>query len=171
MKQRFLKKTIGFLATVFWATVTQAQSPADSVAIMNIINEEVVAWNNGDAQTYAKHFATDGTFTNILGTFFVGQNEFQARHDQIFKGIFNKTVMKQETVSFKFANPDAVIVETLTWVSGFSNQGPPRGAYLDEKGRLRTRLLQVMIRQGNAWKIVAYHNVDVKQGIPVPEPR
>jgi len=171
MKRRILKKTIGFLVILFWAMLTQAQNAADSIAIQNIINEEVVAWNNGDAQTYAKHFAADGTFTNILGTFFVGQKEFQARHDQIFKGIFNQTVMKQETVSFKFTTPDVAIVETLTWVSGFSNQSPPRGTSLDEKGRLRTRLLQVMTRDGNTWKIVSYHNVDVKQGIPVPEPR
>lgn len=40
-----------------------------------------------------------------------------------------------------------------------------------EPARLRTRLLQVVVKQGEEWKVVAYHNVDVKPGTPVPEPR
>jgi hypothetical protein len=60
-------------------------------------------------------------------------------------------------------------VETLTSVSGMP-QTPP-GTVADSKGRLRTRLLQVVVRQGSEWKIVAYHNVDVKPGIPVPDPK
>lgn len=44
------------------------------------------------------------------------------------------------------------------------------GTTADSKGRLCARLLQVVARQGGEWKIVAYHNVDVKPGVPVPEP-
>jgi hypothetical protein len=32
------------------------------------------------------------------------------------------------------------------------------------------RLLQVLTSRGTALKIVAYHNVDVKPGVEVPEP-
>jgi hypothetical protein len=46
-----------------------------------------------------------------------------------------------------------------------------KGTNLDEKGRLRVRLLQVMTKMGDEWMIVAYHNVDIKPGIPAPEPR
>lgn len=45
------------------------------------------------------------------------------------------------------------------------------GTTVDDKGRLRTRLLQVLTKQNEEWKIVAYHNVDVKMGVTVPEPR
>ena len=34
---------------------------------------------------------------------------------------------------------------------------------------LRTRLLQVLVKDGGEWKIAAYHNVDVKSGVEVPE--
>ena len=40
----------------------------------------------------------------------------------------------------------------------------------DEIFATPTRLLQVLARRGTAWKIVAYHNVDVKPGVEVPEP-
>jgi len=39
------------------------------------------------------------------------------------------------------------------------------------KGRLRTRLLQVIVQRNGEWKIVAYHNVDVKSDVPLPEPQ
>ena len=34
---------------------------------------------------------------------------------------------------------------------------------------LRTRLLQVLVKDGGEWKIAAYHNVDVKSGVEGPE--
>ena len=145
-----------------------AQSPADSSAIMNVLKEEVSSWNNGDAETYSKHFAESGTFTNIRGMFFTGHKEFFDRHVYIFKGMFNKTVLQQEVISFRFLNPDVAIVETLTWINGFSKDGQPKGVHIDSKGRLHTRLLQVFKKEANDWKIVVYHNVDLKPDTPVP---
>jgi hypothetical protein len=31
-------------------------------------------------------------------------------------------------------------------------------------------LLQVMAKDGGGWKIVAYHNTDVKSDVPAPDP-
>jgi len=42
---------------------------------------------------------------------------------------------------------------------------------LDTKGRLRSRLLQVMVKDGGEWKIVTFHNTDVKPDVPVPDPQ
>ena len=127
-----------------------------------------MAWNKGDAVAYSRQFAKEGTFTNIQGMFFIGQKVFIDKHDQIFKGIFNKTVLESKLVSLKFIRPDVAVVETLAAVSGFA-AGPPPGAHLDAKGRLYTRLLQVIVKDSADWKIVSYHNVDVKPGIPIPE--
>ena len=148
-------------------TIVDAQSTADSIAIQKILQEEVVSWNKSDAETYSRHFAKDGTFTNLAGLFFTGHKAFLDRHDLIFKG----TEMRQNLVSLKFIRDDVAIVETLTWISGFSKSGLPPGTHPDEKGRLRTRLLQVMTKDEGNWKIVAYHNVDLKPGSPAPEPR
>ena len=141
---------------------------ADEIAIRKIIQDEVAAWNQGDAAAYSRQFAADGTFTNIRGQFFTGYEAYLKQHDVIFQGIFKNTSLQQDIVSLKFNGPDVAVVETLTSVSGMSETAP--GTAKDSKGRLRTRLLQVVVRQGGEWKIVAYHNVDVKPGIPVPEP-
>jgi uncharacterized protein (TIGR02246 family) len=164
-------KIVLILATMLFATMLGAQSAPDEKAVRKVIQDEGAAWNKGDAQAYSRDFATDGTFTNILGMFFRGHKAFQDRHEEIFKGMFRGTVLQQEVVSLKFVRPDVAVVETLTWVSGFSQSGPPPGTHTDAKGRLCTRLLQVLVRDGGEWKIATYHNVDVKPGTPVSEPQ
>jgi uncharacterized protein (TIGR02246 family) len=140
----------------------------DETTIRKIVQDEVAAWNRGDATAYSRHFAKDGTCTNIRGQFFTGHGAFLKQHEVIFEGIFKNTTVQQDIVSLKFIGPDAAIVETLTSLSGMPVTAP--GTVADSKGRLRTRLLQVAARQGGEWKIVAYHNVDVKPGVPIPEP-
>jgi hypothetical protein len=49
---------------------------------------------------------------------------------------------------------------------GSATSAPP-----DAKGRLRTRLLQVMVKEAGDSKITVYHNVDVKPGVTAPEPQ
>ena len=89
----------------------------------------------------------------------------------IFEGRFKQTKLQQDIVSLKFVRPDVAVVEVLTSVTGVVAAQLATGTTGDASGRLRTRLLQVVAKQGAEWKVVAYHNVDVKPGIPVPEPR
>jgi uncharacterized protein (TIGR02246 family) len=140
------------------------QASPDETEVRNIIQDEIAAWNAGDAAAFARHFAADGTFTNIRGQFFTGREAFMEKHDFIFKGIYRGTTMKQDFVSLKFVRPDVAVVETLTAVIGI--QKPLPGMSVDDKGRLRSRLLQVMVKDGGEWKIVAFHNTDVKSDVP-----
>src|SRR5580765_6064500 len=174
MRDRRVKRaavTVAAILVVLSVGAIRAQNNPDETAIRQILDSEVTTWNNGDTDGYSSHFAADGTFTNIRGMFFTGHQEFRDRHEAIFKGEFRGTSLKQEIVSLRFIRPDVAIAETLTWVSEFSKAGPPPGTQVDANGRLRTRLLQVLKKDGGDWKIVVYHNVDVKPGVPVPEPR
>jgi uncharacterized protein (TIGR02246 family) len=158
------------LALVLVATVAAyPQASPDEIAIRNIIQEEITAWNAGDAAAYSRHFAADGTFTNIRGQFFTGREAFIERHDYIFKGPFHGSTLKQDVVSLKFVRPDVAMVEVLTSVTGIQKLSP--GTNTDDKGRLRTRLLQVMVKDKSEWKIAAYHNTDVKSDVPAPDPQ
>ena len=156
---------IVLLAGVF----ATAQSKPDEDAIRKILDEEISTWNQGDTDGYSRHFATDGTFTNVPGMFFTGHKAFRDRHEIIFKGAFQGTTLQLKVVSLRFLAPDVAVCETLTWVSGFKNGAPP-DLHLDSKGRLRTRLLQVMAKRSGEWQTVVYHNVDIKPGVESPEP-
>jgi len=175
MRDRRVKRTAVTVAAILGLVLSvspmRAQNNPDETAIRQILDSEVTTWNKGDTDGYSRHFAAEGTFTNIRGMFFTGHQEFRDRHEAIFKGEFRGTSLKQEIVSLRFIGPDVAIGETLTWVSGFPKAGPPPGTPVDAKGRLRTRLLQVLKKDGGEWKIVVYHNVDVKPGVSVPEPR
>ena len=167
-----IMKTALILTMLFFATKsTPGQGKPEEAAIRNILQEEVAAWNKGDAHAYSQHFAADGTFTNVMGMFFTGHQAFLDRHEEIFKGMFRGTVLRQDVVSLRFVRPETAVVETLTWISGFSPSGPPPGTHADAKGRLRTRLLQVMVKDAGGWKIAVYHNVDVKPTVTAPEPQ
>jgi uncharacterized protein (TIGR02246 family) len=155
--------------SVLLATHLSAQATPDVAAIGAIVQDETDAWNKGDAAAYSRHFATGGTFTNIRGQFFTGQAAFLQQHEVIFQGLFQHTILQQDIVSLAFVGPDVAVVEILTAVSGVAQPAP--GTAMDAKGRLRTRLLQVVARQNGEWRVVAYHNVDVKPGVPVPEPK
>lgn len=149
------------------AAPLSAQTAADSAAIRQIIADEIATWNQGDAVGYSRHFAVEGTFTNIRGQFFVGYDAFLKQHDVIFKSFFRGTTLTQDIVSVTRVASDVVAVDALTAVSGMKQ--PPPGIAFDARGRLRTRLLQVLAKRDGVWKIVAYHNVDVKPGTPLPD--
>jgi uncharacterized protein (TIGR02246 family) len=168
MKPHLFNKSAFILLTLLLTTISNAQNKSDTTAIESILNEEVISWNNGDAITYSQRFSENGTFTNILGMFYTGHKEFLDRHVEIFKGRFLKTTLHQNIVSLRFVRPDVAIVETLTWITGFSKDGPPVGTHLDAKGRLFTRLLQVMVKIKDGWQITVYHNVDLKTGTTIP---
>jgi uncharacterized protein (TIGR02246 family) len=151
------------------AVVMGSHNATDEAAIRQLLEEETTAWNNSDAEAYARHFAVDGTCTPITGGFFTGRDAFRQSHEQIFKGIYRGSTKHGDLVSLKFVRADVAIVETLETVTGF--QKLPPGISPDAKGRLRARLLQVLVKNGGEWQIATYHNVDVKAGVNVPEPQ
>ena len=144
---------------------TDNKTSQNEIVIRDIIENETKAWNEGDVSTYCRDVGANISFTNIRGEFFVGHAAFLKQHDLIFRTIFRNTTLQQEIVSLLFVSPDVAVVDTLATLSGINNwQGTP----LDAKGRLRTRLLQVVAKQNGSWKVVAYHNVDIKPGTLVP---
>src|SRR4030088_1649765 len=162
-----MKLLCAFLAFTV-ASPAAAQSSADKAAIRKIIQDEISTWNKGDAVGYSKDFAKDGTFTNIRGQFFTGYDGFLKQHQVIFEGIFKNTTLNQRVISLEFLRPGVAVVQTVTTVSGMAQ--PPTGVARDEKGRIRTSLLQIVAKKDGAWKIVPYHNTDVNPGIPFTEP-
>ena len=153
-----------FLLLLGLATPLSAQSSRDESAIRTIVENETVTWNKGDAVGYSRDFARRGTFTNIRGQYFEGYDAFLKQHQVIFDGIFKNSTLEQEIVSLKFIRPDVAVVETLTSVT--SKQSPP-GVATDANGTFHTRLLQIVAKERGEWKIVAYHNTDLKAGTPL----
>ena len=165
---RFAATVVGLSLGVLGPRLS-AQTTADTAAVRGVVHDEITAWDHGDATAYSRHLAPNATFTNIRGQFFTGYAGFLQQHETIFQGIFKHTTLQQDIVSLRFLSADVAVVEVLTAVSGVTQARP--GMTFDQRGRLRTRLLQILAKQAGEWKVVAYHNIDVKPGVPVPDPR
>ena len=57
---------------------------ADGHDIQTLIDELTDAWERGDAKAYGARFLPEGTFTNVNGEFYVGREDFDRRHAEIF---------------------------------------------------------------------------------------
>ncbi len=147
---------------IWLASVTAAfcQAAEPEEYIRGIVRDQEVAWNQGDAEGYSRHFAVDGTFTNIRGTHFVGRDAFIARHVEIFAGFFRGSRMRSNIERIHFPSPNVALVDVRHEVSGLT--AFPPGVPASSDGVLRTMLLQVFVRNPAGWELVAYHNVDVK---------
>ena len=147
------------LALFLPIVVVTAAGPADEAVIRKIVDEEVAAWNAGDATAYSRHFAPEGTFTNIYGMVFDGREAFEKRHAQSLATFFKGSTRQEKIRHLRFVSPDVAIVDVDTEVRDFGRMPP--GLSLPAEGVLRTRLQQVLVKRGGEWWIEAYHNVAV----------
>jgi uncharacterized protein (TIGR02246 family) len=64
---------------------SNSETGSSETAVWSITQEEIAAWNSGDATVYSRHFADDGTFTSIRGQFFTGRQALIDRHDSFLR--------------------------------------------------------------------------------------
>jgi uncharacterized protein (TIGR02246 family) len=134
-----------------------AMPAADESEIQALIHALTDAWKRGDAKAYGTRFLPEATFTNVNGEFYVGREEFDRRHAEVFGGVFRGTALAMMVKKLRFVRPDVAIVDVDTEVSG--TQLRPPGVAVDLDGTLRSRLLMALVREQGAWWIAAYHNV------------
>ncbi|MBI4890524.1 MAG: SgcJ/EcaC family oxidoreductase [Acidobacteria bacterium] len=127
-----------------------------------LLERQAEAWNGGDAAGHAADLEDDCWFTNLLGHTPQGKAPFVARHERIFQSIFQGSRLRLEVLRLRRLSEDLAMVEARAVLSGF--RALPPGVAACGDGALHTRLLQVLARREGAWRVVAYHNVDVKPG-------
>lgn len=135
-------------------------SATEEAGIRRIVEEQVTAWNVGDAIAFSKTFAENGSFTNIRGTVFYGHQAFEDRHREIFTGFFKGSTLAMSITRIRFVRPDVAIVDLSTELSHLS--GAPPGVRPNAAGRILTRLQEVFVKDNGVWRVESYHNVDVK---------
>jgi hypothetical protein len=65
-------KATAIVIVLLTGVVAAGQSKPDEEAISSILDDEITTWNQGDTDGYSKHFAADGTFTNVPECFLPG---------------------------------------------------------------------------------------------------
>jgi len=130
---------------------------AAETEIREMLDEMTDAWARGDATAYGAQYQADGTFTNVFGTFHVGPDEFNLRHDEVFRGIFKGTRVTMDIRKLRFLRPDVAALDVDAGLFGARIEPPGVTAWPD--GSFRTCLLMVLTKEQGRWEIAAYHNV------------
>lgn len=130
---------------------------AEETEIREMLDEMTDAWARGDATAYGGHYQADGTFTNVFGDFYVGRDDFDRRHDDVFRGIFRGSTLAMAIRKLRFLRPDVAAVDIATTLAGV-NARPP-GVQAGPDGALHSSLLMVLTKERGRWEIAAYHNV------------
>lgn len=129
----------------------------DEAMIRQLINELVDAWNRGDAEAYGARYLDDATFTNVNGMFHLSRDEFDQRHEEIFRVAMKGSKITLTPRKIRCVRPDVAIVDLDCGVFGTKVQPP--GVQAGADGSLHTSLLLVLLKQSGSWWIAAYHNV------------
>jgi uncharacterized protein (TIGR02246 family) len=137
-----------------------AQDASAEAPIRAIVAAQVVAWNAGDAQGYARHVAREVSFTNLFGMVTYGASAFAQRHIEILATLYKGTTKHHAIRRIRFVTPDVAIVDIDNEVRGV--KAMPSGIVVLPGGVVKTQLMEVFVRRQGRWWIEAYHNVDVK---------
>ena len=129
----------------------------DENEIRQVLNEMTQAWARGDAKAYGARYQAGGTFTNVFGTFHVGREEFDVRHDEVFRGIFEGTRVTMDIRKLRFLRGDVAVLDLDVGLFGAPIRPP--GVAVGADDALRACLLMVLVKEGGRWEIAAYHNV------------
>jgi uncharacterized protein (TIGR02246 family) len=132
-------------------------SNADETAILELIEAMTAAWRRGSAEAYGARFQPDATFTNVFGDFYVGREDFNRRHAEVFAGIFKATTLSMHVRKLRFLRGDVAIADIVTTLAGAKIRSP--GVEVGADGALHSALLMVLTKEQGHWEIAAYHNV------------
>jgi uncharacterized protein (TIGR02246 family) len=83
----------------------------------------------------------------------------QARHHEIFQGVFRGSRHHGTVRRLQFLGPDAAVADVDIAVTGY--KALPPGSRATEPGVLRTRMKHVLARSNGVWKIASSQNTAV----------
>ena len=161
-----------FLVAVFAAaTVGSAgqSSREDDAEIHAIVQAGTDAWNRGDAEAFAEHYAENGSFTNVIGQQLYGRKAFVGQHAMLFSTIYKGSHCDFTTSKITYLRPDVALVEIDGALKGATRLPP--GLKEGDDGALHVKLLEVMTKEKGRWWIAAFHNVAVYPLPPVGPPK
>ena len=141
-------------------TATGAQRDESEASIRSIVAAQVVAWDAGDGDAYARHLAADVSFTNLFGMVMYGASAFAQRHAEVLATFYRGSTKHRHVQRIRFLTPDVAIVDIDDEVRGVTAM--PEGIAVPPDGIVRTQLMEVFVRRDDRWWIEAYHSVDVK---------
>jgi len=126
-----------------------AMAPAERTSIEYLVARLEDAWNAGDGARFAQPFTEDADFVNIFGRHVRGWWAIAEGHEWIFRNVYLGSRATYTVAQVRLLKCDTALVHLRAHLS------VPGGVMAGEHDSLPSLLL---IREGDEWKIVAFHN-------------
>lgn len=141
-----------------------SKSSTAEALIRNLLDEQIAAWNAGDAEGWCRDFTEDSEFVNIIGARFEDRDANVRRHAELFATIFKGSRLAMREVRIRVLGSSAAFADLVLDLTGFSRL-PPGIRPSIGNDVLRTRMHYVLIHDGTRWWIVFSQNNAV---MPLP---
>jgi uncharacterized protein (TIGR02246 family) len=148
------------------ATIETTIDPELQAVVTDLLTNQALAWQAGDAAAFTDRAAPDVVFTNVVGMFSLTKDDFVAQHERIFGSLYRDTSIRQTVENVAQLTPDAVLLNTYVKVDG-AIQSPP--GVVPIQGVIHLRVAQLLVRRDGEWRIAAYTNIAVRPGMVLPE--
>ena len=138
-----------------------AQSARDEAEIREVQARQQEAWNRHDAKAYAALFTDDGDVVNVVGWWWKGQREIEAKLTAAFVVVFRDSTLKIDDVEVRFLAGNVAIAHVRWSMEG--SKTPP-GIPEPRQGIQ----IQVLQKRGRAWRIASFQNTSSLPETPFP---
>jgi uncharacterized protein (TIGR02246 family) len=127
----------------------------DETAVRSLVRGLEDAWNHHDMDAFARPFADDADFVNVIGARWIGRPAIKEAHQASHATIFKNSHLRVGETSVRFLTPDVAVARSLWNLEGHTN---PTG----EPQPPRTGILtHVLLKQQDGWHIVVTQNTDI----------
>jgi uncharacterized protein (TIGR02246 family) len=114
------------------------------------------AWNRHDMAMHTSAFANDADFVNVLGLYWHGRAEIEARHVELHRKIYRDSSMKLLNCGLRLIAPNVVLAQIHWEMTG--HETPPFAPFAPVRQGLTTA---VFVQRDGRWSIVSSHNTDI----------
>ena len=151
---------LGIAAIATLSSPLEGQTP-DEADIRGLQTQQANAWNAHNAAAYARLFTDDGDVVNVVGWWWRGRSEIEAKLTAAFAFVFRESRMSITDTFVRFLSPDIAIAHVRWTMTGART---PPGMPEPREGIQ----LQVLKKSAGKWLIASFQNTNSVPERPFP---
>lgn len=117
------------------------------------------AWNRHDMDAFARLFAPDAEFVNVVGLWWKGRDQIREAHEVTHKTLFKDSRLTILETAVRFPAEKFAIARSHWRLEGHTS---PDGQALPSRTGL---LVNVLTSDGGDWSIIDSQNTDIIEGL------